>query len=107
MADQCKLYAICKSLIACDDVTYSSNRFFLSTFVGSGTWGSVGYKAPELHVTGPYSNKIDVFSFGATIYRLLLGDVVDQEMLKGIKFDNVSPEAAKVLEDTLKEDPGK
>ncbi|KAF9115534.1 hypothetical protein BGW39_003019, partial [Mortierella sp. 14UC] len=70
-----------------------------------GTWGSAGYKAPELYSSGMYSNKIDVFSFGATMYHLLLGEIVNLEKLGELKFNKVGPEAAKVLEDILKKDP--
>jgi serine/threonine protein kinase len=58
-----------EALIA--DFGTSRSEYDNDTFTGDA--GTVNYAAPEMYKEEPYTNKVDVFSFGVVLYEILVG----------------------------------
>jgi serine/threonine protein kinase len=52
---------------------FGTSRSEYDTGTVSGDTGTVNYAAPEMYKEEPYTNKVDVFSFGVVLYEILVG----------------------------------
>ncbi len=80
--------------------------------------GTIGFAAPELLQRDDYTNKVDVFSFGMTVYALFVGRMPFEEeksSFSAIKrivsgdrpsLEGVPPEVAEVITKCWAEEPG-
>ncbi|KAG0378744.1 Serine/threonine-protein kinase plk1 [Mortierella sp. AD032] len=68
--------------------------------------GTEGYKAKELQTGGEYHNKVDIFAFGATMWKMLTGHTHPDASSTIIGVDVLSDEALEVVVAALEKEPG-
>ncbi|KAF9118375.1 Phosphoenolpyruvate carboxylase kinase 1 [Mortierella sp. 14UC] len=66
-----------------------------------------GYKASEQYTSTLCGQKLDVYGFGALLYRLLEGGAPAYKQTETNSFKRASAAAAEVVRATLRHDPGK
>jgi serine/threonine protein kinase len=57
---------------------FGTSRLEIDDATFTGDTGTVHYAAPEMFKDDPYTNKVDVFSFGLILYEILVGSAVFQ-----------------------------